>query len=145
MGAKKQDEVIDLDEILLRQVAERRSPTGSVLEAAPGIVSDPIVAAAAGPEPFAESLPRSAPRQRRAAAEPSGYERHFLCPHVIGPRSAVYVSAKTKAQVTEVVRRLGLGQVSVTTFVENILSHHLCLFRDEINRLYRQRSSKDIL
>lgn len=43
------------------------------------------------------------------------------------------------------VRRLGWSTLSVTTFADNILSHHLDLFRDEINRLYRKKNAKDLL
>ena len=55
------------------------------------------------------------------------------------------MSAATKARLTDVVRRLGWSSLSLTSYVENILSHHLSLFREEINRLYREKNNRDIL
>lgn len=75
----------------------------------------------------------------------SSYERLFLCEHVVQQRSAIYISSKTKEKLSDVVRRLGWSRISVTSFAENILAHHLELFRDEINRLHRQKNTKDIL
>lgn len=76
---------------------------------------------------------------------PSPYEEIFLRRGVVSERSAVYVSTETKRRLTEVVRRLGWSSISLTTYVENILSHHLELFRGEINRLYRQKNNRDLL
>lgn len=120
----------DLDTILLREVAAHRSPSGSVLDQAADAVAAP------------PSLP--APAQDRTPAA-TGYEELFLRSCVVRERSALYVSAATKARLTDVVRRLGWSSLSLTSYVENILSHHLSLFREEINRLYREKNNRDIL
>lgn len=118
----------DLDAILLREVAAHRSPSGSVLDQA---------AVAASP-----SLPALTKDPTSAA---TGYEDLFLRSCVVRERSALYVSAATKARLTDVVRRLGWSSLSLTSYVENILAHHLSLFREEINRLYREKNNRDIL
>lgn len=120
----------DLDAILLREVAAHRSPSGSVLDQA-------VDAVAASP-----SLPAYT-KDRTPAA--TGYEDLFLRSCVVRERSALYVSAATKARLTDVVRRLGWSSLSLTSYVENILAHHLSLFREEINRLYRKKNNRDIL
>lgn len=42
-------------------------------------------------------------------------------------------------------RLLGRGNLSLTAYVDNILRHHLEFYREEINRLHKQRNSQDIL
>ena len=103
------------------------------------------------PEPVRESVQEPVreearpARSRRQGMTVSPYEEVFLRRGVVRERSAVYVSAETKRRLSEVVRRLGWSSISVTTYVENILAHHLELFRWEINRLYRQKNNKDLL
>lgn len=126
---------LDLDAILLREVAAHRSPAGSVLAGAPEHARTVM------PSPEPSTV---APDDTATAAIPSGYEALFLTPRSVRERSAVYVSAATKGQLAQVIRRLGCG-VSLTTYVENILAHHLTLFREQINLLHRQRNTHDIL
>lgn len=92
-----------------------------------------------------EETIRSAPARQRDGAAPSPYEKLFLRPGTVAQRSGIYIGADTKRKLSEVVRRLGWSTLSVTTFADNILSHHLDLFRDEINRLYRKKNAKDLL
>ena len=152
MVGKKKLEEIDLDEILLREVASRRSPSGSVLND-PTAQTDKTDSANRTEENVQQEVKGAATEQRPpqpakprlVKSEPSSYERLFLCEHVVQQRSAIYISSKTKEKLSDVVRRLGWSRISVTSFAENILAHHLELFRDEINRLHRQKNTKDIL
>ena len=170
MATKERKTAIDIDDILLREVASRRSASGSVLDMAPGdapaaalpdedaapepvreSVQEPGREEDAAPEPVRDALREPVreearpARSRRQGTAPSPYEEVFLRRGVVRERSAVYVSAETKRRLSEVVRRLGWSSISVTTYVENILAHHLELFRGEINRLYRQKNNKDLL
>lgn len=152
MATKERKTAIDIDDILLREVASRRSASGSVLDMAPGDApAGPVPDEDAAPEPVREVLREPVQeearpaRSRRQGTAPSPYEEVFLRRGVVRERSAVYVSAETKRRLSEVVRRLGWSSISVTTYVENILAHHLELFRGEINRLYRQKNNKDLL
>ena len=144
MATKERKTAIDIDDILLREVASRRSASGSVLDMAPGEApAAALPEEAPDPEPVREEA-RPA-RSRRQGTTGSPYEEVFLRRGVVRERSAVYVSTETKRRLSEVVRRLGWSSISVTTYVENILAHHLELFRGEINRLYRQKNNKDLL
>lgn len=73
------------------------------------------------------------------------FDRMFLQPRSISARSALYVSSETKRKVLEVVRKVGDEQTTATSYVENILRHHLDLYKDEINRLYQERNPQDLL
>lgn len=57
----------------------------------------------------------------------------------------VSISENTKKKLSAVVQYLGTPDLSISGLVENILSHHLDLYRDEINRLYRNRQNREIL
>lgn len=152
MATKERKTAIDIDDILLREVASRRSASGSVLDMTPvDAPAGPVPDEDAAPEPVRDALREPVreearpARSRRQGTAPSPYEEVFLRRGVVRERSAVYVSAETKRRLSEVVRRLGWSSISVTTYVENILAHHLELFRGEINRLYRQKNNKDLL
>ena len=152
MATKERKTAIDIDDILLREVASRRSASGSVLDMAPGEApAAALPEEAPDPEPVRESVQEPVreearpARSRRQGTTVSPYEEGFLRRGVVRERSAVYVSTETKRRLSEVVRRLGWSSISVTTYVENILAHHLELFRGEINRLYRQKNNKDLL
>ena len=73
------------------------------------------------------------------------FDRMFLQPRSIRARSALYVSSETKRKVLEVVRKVGDQHTTATSYVENILRHHLDLYKDEINRLYQERNPQDLL
>ena len=73
------------------------------------------------------------------------FDRMFLQPRSIRARSALYVSSETKRKVLEVVRKVGDEHTTATSYIENILRHHLDLYKDEINRLYQQRNPQDLL
>lgn len=53
------------------------------------------------------------------------FDRMFLQPRSIRARSALYVSSETKRKVLEVVRKVGDEHTTATSYVENILRHHL--------------------
>lgn len=73
------------------------------------------------------------------------FDRMFLQPRSIRARSTLYVSSETKRKVLEVVRKIGNQHTTATSYVENILRHHLDLYKDEINRLYQERKPQDLL
>jgi len=73
------------------------------------------------------------------------YERTFLVPTDYGIRASLYVSASTKRKILGILKRIGGDRLTATSFVDNILRHHIEVFRDEINRLDRARNSEDLV
>lgn len=69
----------------------------------------------------------------------------FLCDHDVRHRSNLYASEEIKRKLLDVVQLLGRGNLSLTAYVDNILRHHLEFYREEINRLHKQRNSQNIL
>ncbi len=73
------------------------------------------------------------------------YERTFLVPTDYGNRASLYVSVSTKRKILEILKRIGGERLTATSFVDNILRHHIEVFRDEINRIDRARNSEDLV
>lgn len=128
--AKKNDD-INIEEILLRQVAGKYDDRH---------ISNEIPEAC---QPQREDRSNGT----RATSQPkvSLYEEVFLREFPVRERSAIYIRAATKRKLMQVAHRLGWSKVSVTAFADNILSNHLEVFRDEINRLHKLNNSKEII
>ena len=73
------------------------------------------------------------------------FDRMFLQPRSIRTRPTLYVSSETKRKVLEVVHKVGNQHTTAISYVENIIRHHLDLYKDEINRLYQERNPQDLL
>ena len=65
--------------------------------------------------------------------------------HDIHVRSALYVSIDTKRKVLDVVKKIGSEYMTATSYVENIVRQHLELYKDDINRIYKQKSTKNLI
>ena len=48
-------------------------------------------------------------------------------------------------KILEVVKKIGGERMTATSYVEQILRQHLDLYKEEINRIYKERSTKDLL
>ena len=83
-------------------------------------------------------------RRRRTAVVPE-FEPTFMSLLDIHIRGALYVSLETKRKILEVVKKVGGERMTATSYVEQILRQHLDLYKEEINRIYKERSTKDLL
>lgn len=83
-------------------------------------------------------------RRRRSIVLPD-YERTFLVPADYDVRASLYVSAETKRTILDIARKIGGRRLTATSFVDNILRHHIAVFRDDINRLYKARNQETLV
>lgn len=128
-----------IDEEALRQAIGRQSSHGSVLRTR----EDPTTDDEPAPPPEAAASEACEPRRRRLRMP--DYEQPFLCVSDVQRRAGIYASEETKRKLLDVVQLLGRGNLSLTAYVDNILRHHLEFYREEINRLHKQRNSQNIL
>ena len=56
-----------------------------------------------------------------------------------------YISIDTKRKVLDVVKKIGSEYMTATSYVENIVRQHLELYKDDINRIYKQKSTKNLI
>lgn len=91
-----------------------------------------------------EIMPPIPVSTKRGAVKPD-FRKTFLHPTPFQRRGSVYLSLETKRRIHSVVQRIGEGNLTVTDYVENIMRHHLDLYRDDINRINRARNFKDLV
>lgn len=128
-----------IDEELVRQMISGQAPlTGNVVMEEPAVPDD-------NPDSVSASDSASAPEPHRRRAALPDFEKTFMSLKDIRYRSAIYVSAQTKRKVLEVVKKIGGERMTVTSYVENILCHHLERYKDEINRIHKELNTKNIL
>lgn len=141
---KKQNPRIDED--LVRQMIGGQAPLTE------HVVIPPDVGFAPQPEspedtlpPDAGAAPASEPRRRRMPLP--DFEKTFLVSqdNTRTSRSSIYVSTHIKRMITEVVKKIGREHMTVTAYVDNILRHHMELYKDDINRIHKEQNSKNII
>ncbi len=128
-----------IDEELVRQMISGQTPLSP--RAVETASTPPVEPGIAVPDP--EEIAPLEVRRRRAALP--DFEKTFMSLKDIRYRSAIYVSAQTKRKVLEVVKKIGGERMTVTSYVENILCHHLERYKDEINRIHKELNTKNIL
>lgn len=83
-------------------------------------------------------------RRRRSMTLPD-YKKTFLVQVDYDLRASLYVSAPTKRKILEVLKKIGGERLTATSYVDNILRHHLEMFRDQINRIHQEQNYHNII
>ncbi|MFR1408119.1 MAG: DUF3408 domain-containing protein, partial [Acutalibacteraceae bacterium] len=91
-----------------------------------------------------ECVPVPDIRWRRSMTLPD-YKKTFLVRVDYDLRASLYVSAPTKRKILEVLKKIGGERLTATSYVDNILRHHLEIFRDEINRIHQEQNYHNII
>jgi hypothetical protein len=77
----------------------------------------------------------------RKKRETQDYEPLFLQRKAGVPRRQTYISAALYEKINSFLPVIANG-LSVTAYLDNILTHHLEQYRDDINELYERKSQK---
>lgn len=87
--------------------------------------------------PITQSEPtkRSSPKQRKASMEE--YRQTYLTTPMIVDRQTIFISRTLRDEVDIVVRRLGDRKLSVSGFVENLITAHLADYASELEQWKR--------
>ena len=140
---------IEVDEELMRQMIAGQAPLTSkvVRRISDEYPEDTQDAPQETPDAEEQSSPsddRPESRHRRMIPVPD-YERTFLSPANYDSRASLYVSTATKRKLLEIFKRIGGERLTATAYIDNILRHHIEVFREEINRIYKKRNPKNIV
>lgn len=87
-------------------------------------------------------IPKPIERTKRKTIPKGDYESLFLEALEFKERRAVYISREKHQQISYILKTIDSGEVTVGAFVEQILDHHLELYREEIDALYELRCKK---
>lgn len=90
------------------------------------------------------------PKRRRSKAqiqpEPEDYETLFIRPAPSTTRSgkAVYIRKEFHDRIMRIVQNIGYNELSLFSYIDNVLEHHFNTYQDDISDLYRKRRPDDI-
>ena len=99
------------------------------------------------PEPVQETVPenevtvepvKEEPRRRKAKERGQDYQNMFLKEAAIHARmgKTVYVRKEYHERIQRIVRVIGKDEVSLFSYIDNVLAHHFATFQGEITELY---------
>jgi len=69
-------------------------------------------------------------KQRKESLE--DYRQAFLTAPKIDDRKPVFISREVRDDLDEIARKLGSRGMSVSGFVENLVRHHLDIYREDV-------------
>jgi TorA maturation chaperone TorD len=71
------------------------------------------------------------------------YEALFIIESTITARlgKSVYVRREYHDRIQKIVQVIGKNEVSLFSYIDNIIAHHFDMFQDDIIRLYNQKNS----
>ena len=85
-------------------------------------------------------MPREESKRKRNKTP--DYESLFLVNAEISTRSGKLVSIREKYhdRITKIVQVIGKKEVSIFSYIDNVLNHHFETFQDEITELYNKNN-----
>jgi hypothetical protein len=92
-------------------------------------------------------IPPEAPREetKRKRSKSPDYESLFLTDAGIPTRSGKLVSIREKyhKRIAKIVQTIGKKDVSIFSYIDNVLSHHLDTYQDEIKEIFNKDNEDD--
>lgn len=84
--------------------------------------------------------PREEPKRKRSKLP--DYESLFIQEVGITARTgkSVYIRKEHHDKIMKIIQVIGKNQVSLFSYIDNVLSHHLATFQDEITELYNENN-----
>ena len=81
---------------------------------------------------------------KRKRTQAVDYESLFLSRNELRDRQGLYIGRDNYETLQTLIRAIRSERLSVSGLVDNIVSHHIELYGDEINRIYDENSRKPI-
>ena len=94
-------------------------------------------------EPAIETSKIKEPQKRRRL-EQSEYRETYFEKVDLTDRQSIYISRETHLTLLSIVNVIGGHKANISSYVENIILHHLESHKDEINNLYENKFKKPI-
>lgn len=92
-----------------------------------------------------KEIPREENKRRRKP-QPEDYEALFIrtAPTTTRSGKAVYIRKEFHDRIMRIVQNIGYNEVSLFSYIDNVLEHHFNTYQDDITELYRKRCPEDI-
>ena len=123
--------------------ASASTPEPETVEETP---QEKIIPPAAEPETVkGKEVPREENKRKRKA-QPEDYEALFIrtAPTTTRSGKAVYIRQEFHDRIMRIVQNIGYNEVSLFSYIDNVLEHHFNTYQDDITELYRKRRPEDI-
>ncbi|MDC2215941.1 conserved hypothetical protein [uncultured Dysgonomonas sp.] len=123
--------------------ASASTPEPETVEETP---QEEIIPPAAEPETVkGKEIPREENKRKRKA-QPEDYEALFIrtAPTTTRSGKAVYIRKEFHDRIMRIVQNIGYNEVSLFSYIDNVLEHHFNTYQDDITELYRKRRPEDI-
>ena len=103
----------------------------------------PTDAETAVPEPMPPEEQREEPRRRKTRNKEQDYRSLFLKEAAIPARigKTVYVRKEYHERIQLILRVIGKDEVSLFSYIDNVLAHHFDMFQEDIKKLYEQNNN----
>lgn len=84
---------------------------------------------------------------RRRKNKGADYEALFFKEAQVKTRSGsvVYIRKEYHKRMMKIVRVIGEDEISLFSYLDNVLKHHFDTFQDDITRLYKEKNTDDFL
>ena len=119
---------------------ERKSSIGQEEPKEPGEKEDvqPVVEL---PEQSESTVsPKSTELGKRKRKTREDYDEHFFNRVDFTYRKPLYITANTHRRLMRIVHLMDSSKATISSYVENILCHHLEVFKDDIDNIYRNNN-----
>ena len=103
----------------------------------------PTDAEAVAPEPMPPEEQREEPRRRKARNKEQDYGALFLKEATIPARigKTVYIRKEYHERIQLILRVIGKDEVSLFSYIDNVLAHHFDMFQEEIKKRYEMKNN----
>lgn len=93
--------------------------------------------------PLPKKQPIEEPRRRKQKGKDEDYQQLFLKEAEISARfgKTVYVRKVYHERIQRIIRIIGNDEVSLFSYIDNVLAHHFATFQDDITALYNERNN----
>lgn len=93
------------------------------------------------PESSATAVsPKNAELGKRKRKIRGDYDEHFFNRVDFTYRKPLYITANTHRRLMRIVHLMDSSKATISSYVENILCHHLEVFKDDIDNIYRNNN-----
>jgi hypothetical protein len=93
--------------------------------------------------PAVETAPVDVPT---TTGKPQDYKSLFMRDSSITARSGktVYISQEHHERITKILQVIGKNEVSLFSYIHNVLEHHFSIYQDDMNDLYDTNLSRKV-
>lgn len=103
----------------------------------------PTDAETAVPEPMPPEEQREEPRRRKNKSKEQDYGALFLKEATIPARmgKTVYIRKEYHERIQLILRVIGKDEVSLFSYIDNVLEHHFEMYQEEIKKRYEMNNN----